>query len=70
MHPMVKLQNYITKYNLKLIDFFRRFDLDGNMNIGYSEFKEGLEVSTVLHWSKLIKLHYSDDYTVGGIEIY
>ncbi|XP_067935060.1 leucine-rich repeat-containing protein 74B-like [Watersipora subatra] len=43
LHPMVKVQNYITKHNLKLIDFFRRFDQDGSMSVSHSEFKEGLE---------------------------
>lgn len=44
LHPMKKLQNYITKHNIKMIDFFQKFDQDGNMSVSHSEFKEGLEV--------------------------
>jgi len=41
---MVKLQNYITKHNIKLIDFFKKFDVDGNMSLGNNEFRQALEV--------------------------
>lgn len=44
VHPMTKLQNYITKNNLKLIDFFQKFDTDGSMSVSHAEFREGLEV--------------------------
>ncbi|KAF6030163.1 LRRC74B [Bugula neritina] len=40
---MVKLQNYITKHNIKLIDFFKKFDVDGNMSLGNNEFRQALE---------------------------
>ena len=48
LHPMAKVQNYITKHNLKLIDFFKRFDQDGSMSVSHAEFKEGLEVFQLL----------------------
>ncbi|KAK3596544.1 hypothetical protein CHS0354_013228 [Potamilus streckersoni] len=43
IHPMVKLANYIEKHNLRLIDFFNKFDKDGSMSVTHEEFVEGLE---------------------------
>ena len=45
VHPMIKLQNYIEKNNLRLVDFFNRFDKDGSMSVTREEFKEGIDVS-------------------------
>lgn len=44
IHPMTKLQKYITRHNLKLIDFFQKFDADGSMSVSHEEFRIGLEV--------------------------
>jgi len=44
LHPMVKLQNYIDKHNLKLIDFFQKFDKDGSMSVSHEEFADGIQV--------------------------
>lgn len=41
---MVKLQNYIDKHNLKLIDFFQKFDKDGSMSVSHEEFADGIQV--------------------------
>ena len=46
VHPMVKLQNYIAKHNLKLLDFFNKFDSDGSMSVSREEFTEGIQVRT------------------------
>jgi hypothetical protein len=43
LHPIVKLKNYIEKNNLKLIDFFNKFDKDGSMIITKQEFRVGLD---------------------------
>lgn len=45
VHPMVKLQNYIAKHNLKLLDFFNKFDTDGSMSVSREEFMQGIQVS-------------------------
>lgn len=47
LHPMVKLQNYIEKHDLKLIDFFHRFDKDGSMSVSHEEFTEGIQVRLI-----------------------
>lgn len=44
VHPIVKLQNYIAKNNLKLMEFFKKFDADGSMSVSHAEFKQGLQV--------------------------
>lgn len=44
IHPMVKLTNYIEKNNLRLVDFFNKFDKDGSMSVTYEEFQQGIEV--------------------------
>ena len=44
MHPMVKLMAYIDKNNLRLVDFFNKFDKDGSMSVTHEEFKQGLKV--------------------------
>ena len=46
LHPMVKLQNYIEKHDLKLIDFFHKFDKDGSMSVNHEEFTEGIQVNS------------------------
>nr|XP_006822346.1 PREDICTED: uncharacterized protein C14orf166B homolog isoform X1 [Saccoglossus kowalevskii] len=43
VNPMQKLQKYIQKNNLRLVDFFNKFDKDGSMSVSYEEFREGLE---------------------------
>ncbi|XP_069136436.1 leucine-rich repeat-containing protein 74B-like isoform X4 [Argopecten irradians] len=43
VHPMVKLANYIQKNNLRLVDFFNKFDKDGSMSVTYEEFQQGIE---------------------------
>lgn len=45
LHPMTKLQNYIVKHDLKLIDFFQKFDKDGSMSVSHEEFTDGIQVS-------------------------
>lgn len=49
IHPVVKLRNYIEKHNIKLIDFFNKFDKDGSMTVTKVEFKEGI---LVIHTEK------------------
>ena len=44
VHPMVKLVNYIEKHELRLVDFFNKFDKDGSMSVTHEEFVEGIEV--------------------------
>ena len=41
---MVKLQRFIQKNNLRLVDFFNDFDTDGSMSVTYDEFEIGLKV--------------------------
>lgn len=48
VHPMVKLANYIQKNNLRLVDFFNKFDKDGSMSVTYEEFEQGIEVWYIL----------------------
>ena len=57
VHPMTKLQSYITKNNLKLIDFFQKFDTDGSMSVSHAEFKEGLEVNDQNHLDIVMATH-------------
>lgn len=47
-HPIVKLQNYINKHHLKLIDFFQKFDMDGSMSVSHAEFRQGLQVRAIV----------------------
>ena len=47
MHPMVKLMAYIDKNNLRLVDFFNKFDKDGSMSVTHDEFRQGLKVCGV-----------------------
>ncbi|CAH1801926.1 unnamed protein product [Owenia fusiformis] len=42
VHPMVKLKNYIDKNNLRLVDFFNKFDKDRSMSVTRAEFAEGI----------------------------
>lgn len=48
IHPMVKLTNYIEKNNLRLVDFFNKFDKDGSMSVTYEEFQQGIEVKPTI----------------------
>ncbi|KAK3085063.1 hypothetical protein FSP39_023665 [Pinctada imbricata] len=43
IHPMIKLTNYIEKNNLRLVEFFNKFDKDGSMSVTYEEFEQGIE---------------------------
>ncbi len=42
VHPIVKLRNFFDKRNMKLVDFFTKYDKDGSMTVSRSEFKSGL----------------------------
>ena len=42
VHPMMKLRIYVQKRNLKLHEFFAKFDKDGSMAVSYDEFREGI----------------------------
>ncbi|XP_050410652.1 leucine-rich repeat-containing protein 74A isoform X1 [Patella vulgata] len=42
VHPMVKLHSYIQKNNLRLVDFFNKFDKDKSMSVTHEEFLTGL----------------------------
>lgn len=44
VHPMMKLASYIEKHDLRMIDFFNKFDKDGSMSVTHEEFVEGIEV--------------------------
>ncbi len=53
VHPMVKLKNYIDKHNLRLVDFFNKFDKDQSMSVTREEFTQGIEViRAVGEWNK------------------
>ncbi|XP_025089083.1 leucine-rich repeat-containing protein 74B-like isoform X2 [Pomacea canaliculata] len=43
VHPMVKLMTYINKNNIRLVDFFNKFDKDGSMSVTPDEFYQGLQ---------------------------
>ncbi|XP_052800738.1 leucine-rich repeat-containing protein 74A-like isoform X2 [Mya arenaria] len=45
VHPMTKLVNYIEKHELRLVDFFNKFDKDGSMSVTHEEFLEGIETA-------------------------
>lgn len=47
LNPMVKLQRFIQKNNLRLVDFFNDFDTDGSMSVTYDEFTIGLKNSGI-----------------------
>ena len=49
LNPMVKLQRFIQKNNLRLVDFFNDFDTDGSMSVTYDEFTIGLKVGLVAY---------------------
>ncbi|KAL8594491.1 hypothetical protein ACOMHN_024936 [Nucella lapillus] len=42
MHPMMKVMAYIDKNNMRLVDFFNKFDKDGSMSVTHDEFRQGL----------------------------
>lgn len=42
IHPMVKLANYIEENNLRMIDFFMKFDDDRSMSVTREEFAQGI----------------------------
>ena len=46
VHPFVKLRNYIEKHNLRLVDFFNKFDKDHSMSVTREEFAQGIEVGS------------------------
>ena len=50
VHPMVKLKNYIDKNNLRLVDFFNKFDKDHSMSVTREEFAAGIEVGSVVSY--------------------
>ncbi|XP_064612772.1 leucine-rich repeat-containing protein 74B-like isoform X1 [Liolophura sinensis] len=43
LHPMLKLRNYIDRHNIRMIDFFNKFDKDGSLSVSREEFVHGLE---------------------------
>ena len=47
VHPMVKLKNYIDRNNLRLVDFFNKFDTDNSMSVTREEFAQGIEVCKI-----------------------
>ena len=53
VHPMVKLVNYIEKHELRLVDFFNKFDKDGSMSVTHEEFVEGIEVNIFIFYNSL-----------------
>ena len=57
VHPMVKLKNYVEKSNLRLIDFFNRFDKDKSMSVTREEFAQGIEVCNVMTCWHDLNLH-------------
>ena len=58
IHPMMKLANYIEKHNLRLVDFFNKFDKDGSMSVTHEEFVEGIEVCMLNLIIKVIFLYF------------
>lgn len=42
VHPIVKLRNFFDKKNMKLVDFFTKYDKDGSMTVSKTEFREGI----------------------------
>lgn len=42
INPIIKLRNFIEKHQIKLIDFFNKFDKDGSMSVSRDEFREGI----------------------------
>lgn len=42
INPIIKLRNFIEKHQIKLIDFFNKFDKDGSMSVSREEFREGI----------------------------
>lgn len=54
IHPIVKLRNFFDKKNMKLSDFFTKYDKDGSMTVSRSEFRSGVNVNSIL--IKLFKL--------------
>ncbi|XP_061162222.1 leucine-rich repeat-containing protein 74B-like isoform X4 [Saccostrea echinata] len=65
IHPMVKLTNYIEKNNLRLVDFFNKFDKDGSMSVTYEEFQQGIECAK----AALQKLVKSETFKDTGIKL-
>ncbi|XP_078336521.1 uncharacterized protein LOC111138432 isoform X1 [Crassostrea virginica] len=65
IHPMVKLTNYIEKNNLRLVDFFNKFDKDGSMSVTYEEFQQGIECAR----AALQKLVKSESLQDTGIKL-
>ncbi|XP_055861450.1 leucine-rich repeat-containing protein 74B-like isoform X1 [Biomphalaria glabrata] len=42
VHPLAKVTAFINARNIRLIDFFNKFDKDGSMNVSREEFKQGI----------------------------
>ncbi|KAH9525763.1 hypothetical protein Btru_002300 [Bulinus truncatus] len=42
VHPLAKVTSFINAKNIRLIDFFNRYDKDGSMNVTRDEFKQGI----------------------------
>lgn len=49
----MKLKNWFEKHQMKLIDFFTKFDKDGSMTVSRDEFKSGLIVKIIIKYFKL-----------------
>ena len=47
IHPIVKLRNFFDKKNMKLSDFFTKYDKDGSMTVSRSEFRSGVDVKFI-----------------------
>ena len=58
VHPMVKVKIYVEKHNLRLIDFFNKFDKDGSMSVTHEEFEEGIKVVFLEFWYKYLIFFY------------
>ncbi|XP_013389969.1 leucine-rich repeat-containing protein 74B [Lingula anatina] len=47
VHPMVKIDRFLEEQNLRLIDFFCRFDEDHSMSVTHEEFAQGMRDSGI-----------------------
>lgn len=43
LHPLRKLKNYIDKHQIKLIDLFNKFDIDGSLSVTKAQFIQGIQ---------------------------
>lgn len=69
IHPMVKLTNYIEKNNLRLVDFFNKFDKDGSMSVTYEEFQQGIEDTGIKLTQEEVQILLSELDSDGDGEI-